>query len=207
MHIVLPHVQIAFLKFTNCDNQALVGSNCCCSCSFELEIIKIGQSSHKMYSNNIVNFQEAMIILNACTRQVWKLIECTMYTNTHRHRHTPEQTYMHIYHIYCLLGFVCDHLSSFAIPFSPPPFFKVLCTNRWLFQPAKIATNFTTDWTLSVALAHINAIMQSNRSDMFAHTAFKTSKWETVFRIFHSWCGDFVDLVLVLVRPLRTDSL
>ena len=30
-----------------------VYSNCCCSCSFEPEIIKIGQ----MYSNNIVNFQ------------------------------------------------------------------------------------------------------------------------------------------------------
>ena len=25
--------------------------NNCCSCSFETEIIKIGQSSHKMYSN------------------------------------------------------------------------------------------------------------------------------------------------------------
>ena len=31
-----------------------VYSNCCCSCSFEAEIIKIGQSSHKVYSNNIV---------------------------------------------------------------------------------------------------------------------------------------------------------
>ena len=30
--------------------------NSCCSCSFGVEIIKIGQSSHKMYSNNIVNF-------------------------------------------------------------------------------------------------------------------------------------------------------
>ena len=116
MHIVLvkfPHVQIAFLKFTSCDNRALVGfipvaclavhlnlksyvsvasflpilkqnfiayrsckgpdcifkihqlwqsgfsrvySSCLSSCSFEPEIIKIGQSSHKMYSNNIVNF-------------------------------------------------------------------------------------------------------------------------------------------------------
>ena len=28
-------------------------SNSCCSCLFEAEIIKIGQSSHKMYSNNI----------------------------------------------------------------------------------------------------------------------------------------------------------
>ena len=41
--------------------------------------IKIGQSSHKMYSNNIVNFQESTTILNACTKKVWKLIECTTY--------------------------------------------------------------------------------------------------------------------------------
>ena len=41
-----------------------VYSNCCCSCSFEPEIIKIGQSSYKMYSNNIVNFQESMTILD-----------------------------------------------------------------------------------------------------------------------------------------------
>ena len=33
-----------------------VYSNCCCNCSYEAEIIKIGQSSHKTYSNNIVNF-------------------------------------------------------------------------------------------------------------------------------------------------------
>ena len=74
-------VQIAFLKFTSCDNQTLVGvySNCCCSCWFEPEIIKISQSSYKMYSNNIVNFQESMIILNACTKKVWKLIECITY--------------------------------------------------------------------------------------------------------------------------------
>ena len=31
-----------------------VYSNCCCSCSFKLEIINIGQSSYKMYSNNVV---------------------------------------------------------------------------------------------------------------------------------------------------------
>ena len=33
-----------------------VYSNCCCYCSFKPEIIKISQSSHKMYSNNILNF-------------------------------------------------------------------------------------------------------------------------------------------------------
>ena len=41
--------------------------NSCCTCSFESEIIKIGQSFHKMHSNNILNFQ------------VWKLIVCTSY--------------------------------------------------------------------------------------------------------------------------------
>ena len=54
-------------------------SNFCCSCSFELEIIKIGQSSHKMYNNSILNFQESTTILNACTKNVWKLTECTTY--------------------------------------------------------------------------------------------------------------------------------
>ena len=33
-----------------------VYSHSCNSCSFEPEIIKIGQSSHNMYRNNIVNF-------------------------------------------------------------------------------------------------------------------------------------------------------
>ena len=46
-----------------------VYSNSFCSCSFKPEIIKIGQSSHKMYSNNIVNFQESTTILNAHTKK------------------------------------------------------------------------------------------------------------------------------------------
>ena len=56
-----------------------VYSNCCCSCSFEPEILKIGQSSHKMYGNNILNFQEFMSILNAHTKKVWKFIVCISY--------------------------------------------------------------------------------------------------------------------------------
>ena len=66
-----------------------VYSNCCCSCSFEPEIIKIGQSSHKMYnnSNNILNFQESRTILNACTKKVWKLIECTTYLYIFLNKH------------------------------------------------------------------------------------------------------------------------
>ena len=51
-----------------------VYSICCCSCSFEAETIKIGQSSHKMYSNNIVNFQESTTILNACTKKSGNLL-------------------------------------------------------------------------------------------------------------------------------------
>ena len=54
-----------------------VYSNSCCSCLFEAEIIKIGQSSYMMYSNDIMNFQESMTILNTCTKKVWKLIVCT----------------------------------------------------------------------------------------------------------------------------------
>ena len=32
-----------------------------------------------MYRNNIVNFQESTTILNACTKNVWNLIEDTTY--------------------------------------------------------------------------------------------------------------------------------
>ena len=56
-----------------------VYSNYFWSWSFEPEIIKIGQSSHKMSSHNIVNFQESTIILNTHTKKVWKLIVCTSY--------------------------------------------------------------------------------------------------------------------------------
>ena len=45
-----------------------VYSNSCCSSLFEPEIIKISRSSHKMYSNNILYFQESTTILNACTK-------------------------------------------------------------------------------------------------------------------------------------------
>ena len=51
-----------------------VYSNCCCSCWFEPEIIKIGQSSHKMYSNNILNFQNSMTILNAHSKKSGNLL-------------------------------------------------------------------------------------------------------------------------------------
>ena len=52
-----------------------VYSNCCCSCSFEPKIIKIGQSSHKIYSNNTMDFHESTTILNAYKKSLetyWK---------------------------------------------------------------------------------------------------------------------------------------
>ena len=52
-----------------------VYSSSCCSCWFEPEIIKIGQSSHKMYINNILNFQESTTILNAFTKKSGNLLK------------------------------------------------------------------------------------------------------------------------------------
>ena len=56
-----------------------VYSNCCCRCLFEREIIKIGLSSDKMYSNDTLNFQESTTFVNACTKKAWKLFEGTSY--------------------------------------------------------------------------------------------------------------------------------
>ena len=65
-----------------------VYSNCCCSGSFKLEIRKNGQLSYKTYSNNIQNLQESTTILNACTKEVWTLIEFTTYIYIYCHRQT-----------------------------------------------------------------------------------------------------------------------
>ena len=56
-----------------------LSSNSCSSCLFEPEILKISQSSHTMYSNNVLNFQESTTILNAYTKKkkIWKLIAGT----------------------------------------------------------------------------------------------------------------------------------
>ena len=55
-----------------------VYSNCCCNCSFEREIIKIGQSSHKMYRNNILTLR-VYDNFKCLYKNVWKLIEYTSY--------------------------------------------------------------------------------------------------------------------------------
>ena len=61
-----------------------VYSNCCCSFSFESEIMKLGQPSHKMYSNNIPNFQVSTAILNASTKKSENLLNSPRNTNNYK---------------------------------------------------------------------------------------------------------------------------
>ena len=70
-----------------------VYSNFFCSCSFEPEIIKIGPSSHKMYSNNIVNSQESTTILNGCTKKSGNLLKAP---------HTSLYAILYIYMCVCV---------------------------------------------------------------------------------------------------------
>ena len=57
-------------------------SNSCCSCSFEPEIIEIGQPSHKKYSNNTLNFQESTTILNVYTKKYGNLLNAPRTSKT-----------------------------------------------------------------------------------------------------------------------------
>ena len=84
-----------------------VYSNYYCSCSFELEIIRIGRLSHKMYSNSIVNFQESTTILNAHTKIVWKLIEGTTYLFSFSNSHPLSKKGVSFF---LLLGFLVSDL-------------------------------------------------------------------------------------------------
>ena len=76
-----------------------VYSNCCCSCSFEPEIIKSCLFFHKMYSNNILNFQESTTILNACTKKTYWMHHVLMHIHIHiyRERRTHRSTYTDLY--------------------------------------------------------------------------------------------------------------
>ena len=61
-----------------------VYSNCCSSFSFDPEIMKIFQSYHDMYSNNILSFQESTSILNACTKKSGNVLKALRH-----HRNPP----------------------------------------------------------------------------------------------------------------------
>ena len=67
--IVLPHVQIEFLKFTRCDNQALVGCIPIAAVAVHLKL-----KSWKLFSRLI-----RCIPITYYTKEVWKHIEGTTY--------------------------------------------------------------------------------------------------------------------------------
>ena len=80
-------------------------------------------------------------------------------------------------YIGCLLGFKCENLLSFAIPFSSPPRctpFLGCMRPKMTFKACPVTAYFTTDWALTVALALMN-VMQSSKLDTFSHMAIKTS--------------------------------
>ena len=87
-----------------------VYSNCCCSCSFEPEILKIGQSSYTMCSNNIVNFQES-------TKLIAYIETYRIYRNLSHISRTYIYIYIYIYipkfislYIYLFILYVCLRL-------------------------------------------------------------------------------------------------
>ena len=88
-----------------------VYSNSCCSCSFEPEIIRIGQSSHKEYNNKILNFQESTTILNTCTKKSGNLLNAPRKTNNTTRGDKSDILYFRLSHLVRFL--YCDFVSSF----------------------------------------------------------------------------------------------
>ena len=93
-------------------------SNFYCSCSFESEIIKIGQSFHKMYSNNILNFQESTTILNAHSKNVWHLVYIYIYIYIYNYiyiiytySHTYIYIFIYIYTYWLTSNYIIRHFS------------------------------------------------------------------------------------------------
>ena len=140
-----------------------VYSNSCCSCSFEPEIIKISQSSHKMYSNNILNFWRVYDNFKCLSKKVWKLIEGTTYPYTCR--------FMWLYNISWLLILFSELNSSFL--FKHVAFCK-LKTNlhfigrfMWLFEVTHIFSD------VNIFIRHSGRI-----------TAKYVIKWEAKYFLF-----------------------
>ena len=116
-----------------------VYSNSCCSCSFEPEIIKIDQSSYKMSSNNILNFQESTSISNACTKKVWKLIEGTSNFSLiskpsgDRSKGANNNCYPSHFHVLVFFRFLARsrYLSVFSLSIIFSPWFVRMAKSTW----------------------------------------------------------------------------
>ena len=125
-----------------------VCSNSCCSCSFKPEIIKIGQSSHRMYSNNILNFQVSTTILHVHTKKVWKLIVCTLKwyylfvcieLDCSKYWYLSLTTQINIIHLSVLLKE--QTVLFLTIQFSIGPFFGLILNVKQLFFTHRSGAN------------------------------------------------------------------
>ena len=67
IYIIYIYIYIYKSKVGNCSQGQAEGS-------LFNSYYTIGQSSHNMYSNNILNFQESTTILNACTKKSGNLL-------------------------------------------------------------------------------------------------------------------------------------
>ena len=137
-----------------------VYSNSCCSCSFEAEIIKIGQSSHKMYSNNLLNFEGFMTILNACTKKVWKLIVYTSYFSQFvsitccSHLFQPVPIYLVLFASISALSYLYRfarvYFSLFVLILSCSYLFQPFCVNLFIYQSKYFKVFVAVYWLLLI---------------------------------------------------------
>ena len=106
-----------------------------------------------MYSNNIVNFQECMTILNAHTKKVWKLIVCTSYI------------YIYIYiYIYChpltdcfvisQLFSVARHVGRLKLGSKPPQLYVRLSIILLSQQANHISSGITRHYVIAFVCLH-----------------------------------------------------
>ena len=107
---------MAFLKFTSCDNQVLVGCIPIAAVAVHLNLkSKIGQSSHKMYSNNIRNFQEFIKMLNNCAKISGNLLNAPCMSGVVCEWHWITLSFFHYIYIYMqislnIIDILCRHI-------------------------------------------------------------------------------------------------
>ena len=83
LHIILLKCQIAFLKFTSCDNQFLVGCIPIAVVAVHLNLKSYNLVSLLIRCIAITYFQESTTMLNTSKKKVWKLIVCSSRIHMH----------------------------------------------------------------------------------------------------------------------------
>ena len=116
-----------------------VCSNCCCSCSFQPEILKISQSSHKVYSNNVPHFQESAPILNSCKKKTGNLLKAPRISNK-IYNHS-ELNIMHENYTFLKLFLQVNDVLLYSHP-------RISLIFSRLISLLKIAANLTVKYSL-----------------------------------------------------------